>query len=139
MTRSAQVNAPTMNELEHCEREKVNVNGRRETLNALCERALQLRGDELDRLGELWVSASSKEREEARNLALDAAQEAGRVEWDMAYDFFTETAEDNNWGASRNSALDALLDASLAITVRDLITGAQFNVLYDAWARMAGE
>ena len=128
-----------MNEIERYEREKVNVNSKGKTLNELFERASQLRGDELDRLGELWVSASSTEREEARNLALDTVQEAGRVEWDMAYDFFTETAEDNNWGSSRNSALDALLDASLAITVRDLITGAQFNVLYDTWARMAGE
>ena len=52
----------------------------------------------------------------------------------MAYDFFVDMAESTGWDASRNSALDALLDASLAITVCDLITPEQFDLRYESWA-----
>lgn len=103
-------------------------------IKALLQQASRLTGDELDRLGEAWVGATSAEREAARNAALDAAQATRRSAWDMAYDFFVDMAESADWDDSRNAALDAVLDASLAITVRDLITPEQFDLLYESWA-----
>ncbi|MHB1902624.1 MAG: pyrophosphohydrolase domain-containing protein [Ferrimicrobium sp.] len=103
-------------------------------IKVLLQQASRLTGDELDRLGEAWVGATSAEREAARNAALDAAQATRRSAWDMAYDFFVDMAESADWDDSRNAALDAVLDASLAITVRDLITPEQFDLLYESWA-----
>ena len=53
--------------------------------------------------------------------------------WDAAWAAAWDAAWDAAWGAARAAARDAARDAARALIVRDLITPAQFDLLYNPW------
>ena len=76
-------------------------------------------------------SARYAARVAARDSAGDAARVAARVAARDAAWYAT-------WGAAWDSARDAAGDAALALTVKDLITPDQFDLLYGPWEKVMG-
>jgi hypothetical protein len=91
-------------------------------------RALGPNGREVLTLIEWLKSDASKPWYEAiDSAAWDAARDAA---WDAARDAAWGAARGASWDAARGAAWDAARGAALAIIARDLITAAQFDVLY---------
>lgn len=93
-----------------------------ETISLDQARALDAAWDARDALAAAWNAAWDAAWDAAwaavRNAALAVALDAARDALD----------------AARNDAWNAALDAVLALMVRDLISGDQFDVLYGPWA-----
>ena len=89
-----------------------------ETISLDQARALDAAWDAWDALAAAWNAAWAAAWAAVRNAALAVALDAARDALD----------------AARNDAWNAALDAVLALMVRDLISGDQFDVLYGPWA-----
>jgi hypothetical protein len=114
-----------------------------EAVAALIERCKTLTYGEVRQLAAAWAAA--------RDAAWDAAwgetwNSARGAAWDAAWDSARDAARGAAWEAARDSAWDsawnaaggAAGDAALALTVKDLITPDQFDLLYGPWEKVMG-
>ena len=99
-----------------------------EAVEALLERASQLTDDEVDRLEAAWLTTWSGKRDSAWDAVLEVARndDTRRRATTIARGAVLTTAPNWVW--------DALWGAACALVVKNLITDAQFNVLYGPWA-----
>ena len=135
-----------------------------EAVAALIERCRTMTATEAKQLAVAWGAAQRAARVAAWGAARDAAWgavcDAARgaicdAAWgavcDAAWGAVCDAARDAAWGAAqraaqraaRDAARDAVCDAAwgaaLALLVRDLITPAQFDLLYGPWASVMGK
>jgi hypothetical protein len=118
-----------------------------EAVAALIERCKTLTYGEAKQLGAArvaaWDAAGNAARDAGRGAAWDAARGAA---WDSARVAAWDAARNAAWVAARDAAGDAAWDsawnaagdAALALTVKDLITPDQFDLLYGPWEKVMG-
>jgi hypothetical protein len=104
---------------------------------ALIDRAGRLTAEEVQALGAPRYAARAA-RAAARAARAAAWAAAWDAAWDAAQDAAWDAARDAPWGAARNAAWDAARSA-LALVVRDLISEADFELLYGPWRSVIGE
>ena len=86
-----------------------------------------------------WYAARGAARGAARNATWGAARVAARdAAWGAAGDSAWDSAWVAAWDVAWDSARNATWDAVLALTVKDLITLNQFDLLYGPWEKVLG-
>ena len=110
-----------------------------EAVAALIERCKTLTYGEVRQLVAAWDAARNAARDAARGAAWYATWGAARG---AARDAARVAARVAAWDAARDSAWNAAGgaagDAALALTVKDLITPDQFDLLYGPWEKVMG-
>jgi hypothetical protein len=122
-----------------------------EAVAALIERCKTLTYGEAKQLGAAWGAARNAAwvaaRDAARGAAWDSARDAARgAAWDSARVAAWDAAGYAAWDSARAAARyaagyaawNAAGDAALALTVKDLITPDQFDLLYGPWEKVMG-